>query len=114
MAYDDGERERELIHGHVLGYVTDADGFALNVGTYQGTVTVGDQFPYRLDPRQAEDFARLFVSACWEAAAQRSTDMTDAQRAELAAAAEEMRLADCGGTAHDKACTPLPEGTVTA
>lgn len=103
----------DIMRGHVLGYVEDAGGVAVHVGTYHGTVTIGDKFPYRLDPAQAEDFARLFVSACWEIAAQRSPDMTDAQRAELAAAAEEMRLPGRGATAPGQDRTPLPEGTVT-
>jgi hypothetical protein len=57
----------------------------------------------RLTSSQAEDFAQLFVSACWQAAAQ-GRAMTDAERAELKAAAQEMCLADCGGKVHDEAC----------
>jgi hypothetical protein len=63
----------DIMRGHTLGRVDDADGFAVYVGTYNGTVTIWDKFPYRLDPHQAEEFARLFVRACWEAAGQDGT-----------------------------------------
>jgi hypothetical protein len=59
-----------IAHGNVLGRVDDADGFAVSVGVYNGTVTVGDEFPYRFTQAQAEEFAQLFVRACWEAARQ--------------------------------------------
>ena len=60
----------DIMRGYPLGHVTDEDGFAVFVGTYNGTVTVGDKFPYRFTRDQAEEFARLFVRACWIAAAQ--------------------------------------------
>ena len=84
----------------------------IQLGARDGSVTVFmPAGRCTLPPDRAEDFAQLYVRACWDAAAQRSTDMTDARRAELAAAADEMRLAGCGGTAHDQAYTPLPERT---
>ena len=64
----DGMADIELARGHILGQVTDADGFTVHVGTYLGTVTIGDLFPYRFDQHQAEEFARLLVRAVWEAA----------------------------------------------
>lgn len=62
----------DIMHGNVLGQVDDADGFAVFVGVYNGTVTVGDKFPYRFTQAQAEEFAQLFVRACWVAARQDS------------------------------------------
>jgi len=59
-----------IARGHTLGQVEDADGFTVFVGVYNGTVTVGDKFPYRFTRDQAEEFARLFIAACWEAARQ--------------------------------------------
>ena len=53
-----------------LGRIEDADGFAVSVGVYNGTVTIGDMFPYRFTQAQAEEFAQLFVRACWEAGRQ--------------------------------------------
>ena len=52
-----------------LGRVTDIDDAALIVGVDYDTVSVGAVFGYswRLDLAQAEEFARLFVSACWQA-----------------------------------------------
>lgn len=60
----------DIMRGNTLGHVTDADGLAVFVGTYNGTVTVGDKFPYRFTPQQAEEFAQLFIRACWVAARQ--------------------------------------------
>jgi hypothetical protein len=56
-----------------VGRVTSLDGDELAVGTSYDTVTLG--YPeleplWRLTSSQAEEFAQLFVSACWEAAAQ--------------------------------------------
>ena len=69
--------------GHGLG--------ALAVGVRDGRVVIGrgaDDY-WALNPHQAEDFAQLFVRACWQAAAH---SPTDAQRAELKAAGEEIQL----------------------
>ena len=60
----------DIMRGNTLGCVEDADGFAVFLGVYNGTVTVGDKFPYRFTREQAEEFAQLFVRACWEAARQ--------------------------------------------
>ena len=78
----------------VVDVLSDMDGMPVYVGVDYDTVTIhaGVFVPgggIRLESSQAEDFARAFVAACWEAAAQRTT-MTDAQKAELKAAAEEM------------------------
>ncbi len=47
-----------------LGAVEDIDGLAISVGVDYDAVTVG---LWRLTSGQAEEFAQLFVSACWEA-----------------------------------------------
>jgi hypothetical protein len=60
----------DIALGKTLDVIVDADGFPVYVGTYNGTVTVGDKFPYRFTRAQAEEFAQLFVRACWEAARQ--------------------------------------------
>ena len=57
-----------ISHARTLGQVEDADGFTVFVGIYNGTVTIGDQFPYRFTAQQAEEFGRLFIAACWQAA----------------------------------------------
>ena len=68
----------------------------LCIGAEGGRITIGHLGKYwKLGPRQAEDFAQHFVRACWEAARQ-AEGMTDAQRAELTAAAEEITLATPG------------------
>jgi len=102
-------------HVRATGHVEDLDGTRLYAGVDYDTVTIhaGVYMPgggIRLGPDQAEDFARLYVAACWEAARQAGTL---ARNAGLRAAAEEMCLADCGGPDHDKACRTLPdqEGT---
>jgi len=59
-----------IAQGRTLGQVDDADGVAVFVGVYNGTVTIGDMFPYRFTQAQAEEFAQLFVRACWEAGRQ--------------------------------------------
>jgi hypothetical protein len=61
-----------------VGQVDDAGGFPLPVGIHRGSVIIGDPkegTSWALDAEQAEAFARLFVRACWEAAAQ--TDALD-------------------------------------
>jgi hypothetical protein len=55
-----------------IGQVSDAGGFPLPVGIHRGSVIIGDPqegTSWALDATQAEEFARLFVRACWEAAA---------------------------------------------
>ena len=95
---------------HVTGTLHDQHGRMIQVGADGGSVTVFmPAGRCTLPPDRAEDFARLVVAACWDAAAQRSTDMTDAQRAELAAAAEEMCLAGCGKV-HDETCKGAAAG----
>lgn len=49
-----------------IGIVEDIDGVPLDVGVDYDTVTVCDR---KLARTQAEEFAQLFVAACWEAAA---------------------------------------------
>lgn len=58
----------EIGQPHTLGQVEDADGSTVSVGTYNGTVTIGEMFPYRFTRAQAEELAQLFVRACWEVA----------------------------------------------
>lgn len=48
-----------------IGRVMDIDGIALPVGVDYDTVSVGG---LRLDHAAQEEFARLFVAACWRAA----------------------------------------------
>lgn len=53
-----------------VGSVEDFDGGRLIVGVDHDTVTIGSpsgQVGWRLTSDVAEDFAQLFVSACWEA-----------------------------------------------
>jgi hypothetical protein len=53
-----------------IGSVQDADDMTLAVGVDFDTVTVGGQSEWtswRLNRSQAEEFARLFLAACWEA-----------------------------------------------
>ena len=77
----------------VVDHVVDMDGMTVWIGVDYDTVTIhaGVFIPggrIKLDSSQAEDFARAYVAACWEAARQSATD---AQAAELKAAAEEIR-----------------------
>ena len=92
-------------HIRIVGTITDMDGQQLAVGVNYDTVVIGPEafpgFTWQLTSIMAEDFARLFTAACWEAAAQSAAL---AQRAELKAAAEEICLADCGNRTHDPAC----------
>jgi hypothetical protein len=88
------------------GRMLDSAGSLIRFGVDHDTVTIKHGPLNVLGPAQAEDFARLFVAACWEAARQGQM-LTDAQRAELRAAAEEMCLADCGAAAHDQACRQI-------
>jgi hypothetical protein len=61
-----------------LGEVIDADDCAFSVGVDRDMVTIWPgihenphrQTVMRLSCEQAEEFARLFVRACWEAAGQ--------------------------------------------
>lgn len=56
---------------HTIGAVHDMDGRRVPVGVdYDVVVVLG----YRLDREQAEEFARLFFSACWEAGKQVVSD----------------------------------------
>jgi hypothetical protein len=59
----------------VIGHVEDLDGYRGTIGVVGNMVTVAaSPSPVapvlRLSRDQAEEFARLFVRACWEAAAQ--------------------------------------------
>jgi hypothetical protein len=58
----------------VVGQVEDMEGIPLVIGVDYHTVTFGlpgDAVPeWRLESSQAEEFAQLFVSACWQAARQ--------------------------------------------
>ena len=73
-----------------IGRLTDGQGRIIAVGVDHGTVTLCTASGgITLASVQAEDFARLYVSACWQAARQAATL---AQSAELRAAAEEIQL----------------------
>ena len=51
-----------------VGHVADIDGMLLVVGVDHDTVTIGTQTRTRRFTRhQLEEFAHLFVAACWEA-----------------------------------------------
>ena len=105
-------------HGRPVGYVEDLDGTRIYVGVEDGTVTIhaGVYVPgsgIRLGSAAAADFARLYVSGCWQASAQACRTLTGAELAELRAAAEEMCLADCGAQEHDESCSPQPERDTT-
>jgi hypothetical protein len=56
-----------------IGRVADELGVSVRIGVHHDTVSVGmghsAQLAY-LTAAQAEEFARLFVRACWEAAGQ--------------------------------------------
>ena len=54
-----------------IGTVTGAHGAPLTVGVYRGLVNVAGRM---LDRGQAEEFGRLFISACWEASAHADRD----------------------------------------
>lgn len=74
-------------HVRVTGQVEDMDGYPLAVGVDYDTVTIGHRAivpggPWRLTSHQAEEFAQLFVAACWEAAAQ-STQYLPTQKGSL-------------------------------
>ena len=51
------------------GDMQDHDGMTVIVGTDYDTVTI-EPGGIRLSAERAEEFARLFVRACWEAARQ--------------------------------------------
>jgi hypothetical protein len=60
-------------HRRDVGYVEDDDRCCkLTVGIDHNSVTLGKHGAvlWHLDPQQAEEFAQLFVRACWEAARQ--------------------------------------------
>jgi hypothetical protein len=50
----------------IIGYAYDLNGQRIPVGVCDGTVLIGI---HHLDRDQAEEFARLFVRACWDAEA---------------------------------------------
>lgn len=54
-----------------IGTVTDMNGSAVRVGVDYDTVTIstGLLSPACFTQAQAEEFAQLFVSACWQAGA---------------------------------------------
>lgn len=92
----------------VVDQIEDMNGRFVYLGVDHDTVTLHlDAYipghGIRLESTQAEDFARAYTAACWEAARQAGTD---ARAAELRAAAEEMCLADCGAKDHDRNCRP--------
>ena len=100
-------------HVRVVGELADSysdEPIIVGVDHDSVTIQLGGWPAIMLASAQVEDFAQLFIAACLEAARQ-STAMTDAQRAELRAAAEEICLADCGATAHDQACRPRQDIT---
>jgi len=60
-------------HVEEVGRIEDGGGWDVVVGTYLGKVTVRTtraRGPVTLTQAQAEEFAQLFVRACWEAARQ--------------------------------------------
>jgi hypothetical protein len=75
---------------HEVGRVKDLDACTITVGVDYDTVTLRAPFgPARLTQAQAEEFAQLFVSACWQAG-QNVRQMH-----------EETHEADGGDTMHD-------------
>lgn len=91
-------------HVRVVGELADSfsdEPVVIGVDHDAVTIKLGGWPAIMLASVQAEEFAQLFVSACWEASAQAATL---AQAAELRAAGEEICQADCGGQAHDRAC----------
>lgn len=66
----------------ILGTVTDISGQVIDVGVDYDTVRIGAQSAadLRFTQDQAEEFGRLFVAACWEAAGQRA-QMAEGDRA---------------------------------
>lgn len=75
----------------------DQHGRVIRIGAEGGQVTIFMAAGRcSLPPGLAEEFARRYARACQLAAGQAATR---AQRAELKAAADEMRLARCCGTA---------------
>jgi hypothetical protein len=59
-------------HVREIGRIEDMDGNVLTVGVDYDAVTIG--WPtgpeWRIESSQADEFAALYVSACWQAAAQ--------------------------------------------
>ena len=53
----------------VLGSVTDMDGSIVHVGVNYDTVSVSNAVDSVFTREAAEEFARLFVAACWQAGA---------------------------------------------
>lgn len=91
-----------------IGRVVDEQGRMVIVGVDYDTVTLRTlrtrtSGAVTLASWKAEEFAQLYVSACWQAAAQ-APAITGAQRTGL-----EMCLADCGEPVHDQDCIPQPE-----
>jgi hypothetical protein len=54
-----------------IDYIEDIDGLRLLVGVNYDAVTIGfvGEARWSLTQAQAEEFAQLFVSACWQAGA---------------------------------------------
>lgn len=66
-----------------VGSVEDMDGVMCPVGVDYDTVTIGFPgclLPYRFTAAQAEEFAHLFVSACWQAGENRRRMNEDVAR----------------------------------
>ena len=62
-------------HVREIGRVEDMDGYPLAVSIDYDTVAIGHPLgsngsAWRLTSSQAEEFAQLFVSACWQAGQQ--------------------------------------------
>jgi hypothetical protein len=65
-----------------IGRVTDIDGDNAIIGVDYETVTIDAALcPLRFDAAQQEDFARLFVSACWAAGYNKARMEEDARDA---------------------------------
>ena len=57
-----------------IGSVADCDDVLLEVGVDYDSVTIAQ---HMLNRAQAEEFAQLFVAACWEAAANAQRMVTE-------------------------------------
>jgi hypothetical protein len=54
----------------VIGTVTDLDGILVEVGVDYDSVTISGSGKVRFESLQADEFAALYVRACWEAGRQ--------------------------------------------
>ncbi len=57
-------------HIRAVGETKDADGNPVLIGIEHDWVAIQCTLPLRLGSHEAEEFAQMFVAACWEAARQ--------------------------------------------